>query len=207
MNLFSYTITRDYGFAPNPFPPYCTLATCKPRIRNSAAIGDWIMGISSAANACAIKKRLIYAMQVQEILTFDQYWNDLRFAYKKPIMNGSKRQTYGDNIYHTDESTNNFIQENSHHSLAGGVVNMYNYRRDLLSEKALISMKYWYWGKDAVEIPKKYIKFIQVGIGHKKIQDESLIVEVVSWLESNKGVGYIGEPCEFHGDFERYNGK
>lgn len=47
MNLFSYIVARDYGFAPNPFPPYCTLATCKPGIRNSAQKGDWIIGLGS----------------------------------------------------------------------------------------------------------------------------------------------------------------
>lgn len=131
MVLFSYIIRRDYGFAPNPFPPYCTLATCKPNIRNSAAVGDWILGIGSAAKGSMMKGRLIYAMQVQEILTYDRYWSDPRFSYKRPIMNGSKRQTYGDNIYHTEANTGICIQENSHHSLPNGLVNPENYRKDL----------------------------------------------------------------------------
>ncbi|MGI6406025.1 MAG: hypothetical protein ACOX2E_06115 [Syntrophaceticus sp.] len=63
--------------------PYCTLATCKPNIRNSAAVGDWILGIGSAAKGSMMKGRLIYAMQVQEILTYDRYWSDLRFSYSK----------------------------------------------------------------------------------------------------------------------------
>ena len=33
---------RDYGFAPNPYFGYCTLATCKPVIRRCAGVGDWI---------------------------------------------------------------------------------------------------------------------------------------------------------------------
>ena len=37
--LYSYVITRDYGFAPNPFGGICTLATCKPGIRNHAKVG------------------------------------------------------------------------------------------------------------------------------------------------------------------------
>ena len=41
MNLYSYVITRDYGFAPNPFWNICTLATCKPQIREHALKGDW----------------------------------------------------------------------------------------------------------------------------------------------------------------------
>ncbi|MFH1865797.1 MAG: hypothetical protein ABIK85_07930, partial [Candidatus Eisenbacteria bacterium] len=39
MRLFSYIVARDYGFAPNPFCGVCTLATCKPKIRESASVG------------------------------------------------------------------------------------------------------------------------------------------------------------------------
>lgn len=207
MALFSYIITRDYGFAPNPFPPYCTLATCKPRIRRSATIGDWVLGIGSASKGSLMKERLIYAMQVQERLTYDQYWNDSRFFYKKPIMNGSKKQTYGDNIYHTDEKTGTFLQENSHHSLPDGSINHDNYRRDLSSKNVLISKKYWYWGKNAIPIPQQYHKVIKSGRGYSKIEDETLISGIILWLESMEDKGYIGEPYKFHGKFERYNGK
>jgi len=39
--LHSYVVARDYGFAPNPFFGFCTLATCKPRLRSVAQVGDW----------------------------------------------------------------------------------------------------------------------------------------------------------------------
>lgn len=39
-NLYAYAITRDLGFAPNPFHGFCTLATCKPGIRKTAKVGD-----------------------------------------------------------------------------------------------------------------------------------------------------------------------
>ena len=45
MKIYSYIVKRDYGFAPNPFYGYCTLATCKPVIRKHAEIGDIIVGI------------------------------------------------------------------------------------------------------------------------------------------------------------------
>lgn len=52
MNLYSYVITRDYGFAPNPFWGICSLATCKPQIRQRALKGDWIAGFSGANTRC-----------------------------------------------------------------------------------------------------------------------------------------------------------
>ena len=97
--LYSYVLRRDYGFAPNPFFGYCTLATCKPIIRRVAQVNDWVVGTGSAAKGSPVSGRLIYAMRVSEKLTFAQYWEDERFANKKPVMNGSLKQKYGDNIY------------------------------------------------------------------------------------------------------------
>ena len=36
VRLYSYVFDHDYGFAPNPFHGVCTLATCKPSIREHA---------------------------------------------------------------------------------------------------------------------------------------------------------------------------
>src|SRR4051812_17344850 len=115
MGYFSYKVEHDYGLAPNPFGGYCTLAVCKPIIRNNKnlAIKDWIIGTGSMK----LKRihQLIYAMQVEEIITFNQYWADPRFQYKKPIINGSLVQMYGDNFYHQDPNTKRWIQEDSAH--------------------------------------------------------------------------------------------
>ena len=83
MKIYLYIITRDYGFAPNPFPPYCTLATCKQKIRKNAEIGDYVIGIGSAAKGSKLKNKIIYIMQISEKITFEEYWNDKRFQYKK----------------------------------------------------------------------------------------------------------------------------
>ena len=63
--LYSYIIARDYGFAPNPFYGFCTLATCKPNIRKSASVGDWVIGTGTKK-----KNRdghLVFAMRVTEV--------------------------------------------------------------------------------------------------------------------------------------------
>jgi len=62
MKLFSYIVASYSGFAPNPFGSYCTLAVCKPRIRNSAKVGDWIVGITPKK----LDNKLVYAMQVKK---------------------------------------------------------------------------------------------------------------------------------------------
>lgn len=211
MHLFSYVVTRDYGFAPNPFPPYCTLATCKPGIREAAEIGDWVIGSGSEAKGSTLKGKLIYAMQVERKISFDDYWNDVTYQYKKPIMNGSLRQMYGDNIYHWDESASNYVQENSHHSYSNGIVNPYNFKRDLKSKHVLISETYWYWGRNAIEIPSQFWSLLKKGVGFKRIDGDSeagdLIYKFIAWVKSFPSRGYIGRPLQFGNGFSRYNGK
>jgi hypothetical protein len=127
MRLFSYIVARDYGFGPNPFYGFCSLATCKPRIRSVAEVGDWVVG-TGAKTKYGLAGRVIYAMQVDEILDFDSYWRGLRFRCKRPILNGSLKQLYGDNIYHRDGG--GWVQEDSHHSQDNGRQNRANIKRD-----------------------------------------------------------------------------
>lgn len=98
MAYYSYKMVRDYGFAPNPFHGFCTLANCKPTIRKGAQINDWIIGTGS--KGMGYINRLIYIMQVSEKITFQEYWENEKFQRKKPILNGSRAQLHGDNIYH-----------------------------------------------------------------------------------------------------------
>src|SRR5262245_19102367 len=92
VRLHSYVVARDYGFAPNPFFGFCTLATCKPRLRSVAQVGDWIVGTGSKKHKR--ERFVVYAMRVTGTLTFNQYWADGRFQSKKPNMRGSKKQAF-----------------------------------------------------------------------------------------------------------------
>src|SRR5687767_9007196 len=95
--LYLYVVDRDFGFAPNPFHGYCTLATCKPRIRARANHGDWVIGMGGlrlgATGHC------IFAMRVTDTLTYDEYWRSPPHLVKRPVRNGSRRMMVGDNIY------------------------------------------------------------------------------------------------------------
>src|SRR5713226_5075925 len=115
VKLHSDVVARDYGFAPNPFFGVCTLATCKPRIRSVAQIGDWVVGTGSRKRTR--ERHIVYTMRVTGAMTFNQYWRALRFQSKKPNLRGSKKQAFGDNIYSRDVRTSKWCQANSHHSL------------------------------------------------------------------------------------------
>lgn len=149
MNIWSYKIRRDYGFAPNPFQGFCTLACCKPGIRKGANEGDLIFGFGSAA--LKMRGRLIFAMRVSEAMTFDQYWDDHRFSRRRPVFTAGISRSYGDNIYH--QVNGSWVQEDSHHSFPGGVWNAANADRDLSVDRVLVSTEFAYWGRSAPDIP------------------------------------------------------
>lgn len=199
MTLYSYVIARDFAFAPNPFYGVCTLATCKPKIRAAAAIGDWVMATGSKAN-----KRdgyVVYAMNVDEILTFDEYWKDPRFRQKRPLLNGSLKQRYGDNIYHRDKS-GRWNQENSHHSFPDGTPNRRNIKRDTsTTTRVLLGRKFGYWGRTGPKVPARLREpgadICSTTQGHKSRFDDRLVQGFVSWMNSLELDGFMGTPTEF----------
>jgi hypothetical protein len=74
LTLFTYTVRVDRGSAPNPFWGICTLAICKPSIRRVAKPGDWIVGFGSKnANGVDHSGKVVYAMQVHQVMTFSEY--------------------------------------------------------------------------------------------------------------------------------------
>jgi Nucleotide modification associated domain 2 len=95
MTLYSYVVTHDTGFSPNPFFGYCTLACCKPEIRRNAQVGDWIVGLTPRAQG----NKVVYFMRVDEIVDFPSYWTHSRFLQKRPRYDGSVQAKCGDNIY------------------------------------------------------------------------------------------------------------
>ncbi len=156
MSLFSYKIVRDFGFAPNPFFGFCTLAACKPQIRKGAEVGDLIVG-SGGLGHCR-PNRVIFAMRVSEKLTFNQYWHDERFAKKKPNLESSWMRAYGDNIYHQTDG-GDWLQADSHHSYGDGGLNLDNRNRDIGCLSVLIGNDFAYFGSDAIPIPEQLQPF------------------------------------------------
>lgn len=152
MNFFSYVVDRDFGFAPNPFFGYCTLADCKPRTRKTAQVGDIIFGLAGTKYRKANSKKIIYAMQVTEILSFDEYFRDPRFELKKPVIKASPKRQYGDNIYYKGKNSE-YEQIDSHHSYKNGVQHLSNTLHDTKVDKVLISDNFVYFGNNSLDIP------------------------------------------------------
>lgn len=201
MRLHSYVVARDYGFAPNPFFGVCTLATCKPKIRSAATIGDWVTGTGSKPTQR--EKNVVYAMRVTGMMTFEEYWADPRFQRKKVNLRGSKKQAFGDNIYSRDPSTNLWCQANSHHSLKDGRANHLNVEADTGTNRVLLSNDYVYWGRSGPELPKQFLRYgplhesVCARRGHKNRFSPELVNDYIEWIRSLNESGYCGEPFDW----------
>jgi hypothetical protein len=69
--LFSYVLRKDDGAAPNPFWGVCTLAICKPVIRRTAEVDDWVVGTGSkrAPDGRDLSGTVVYAMRITKKLS------------------------------------------------------------------------------------------------------------------------------------------
>lgn len=172
MHVFSYVITHDSGFAPNPFGGFLTLATCKPRIRQQAHKGDYIAGTGSSATVGSHK--LVYAAQIAQVIPIEDYGTLPDYEIKRPSTHGEWWRKHGDNIY-LKLNDQRKQRRNIHH----GQDAMHH---DLSGKYVLISNRFWYFGEDAIDIPPELSTILKKGPGHKRITDELVVDEFVKWL-------------------------
>jgi Nucleotide modification associated domain 2 len=193
MKVYTYTVDHDFGFAPNPFHGFCTLANCKPKIRARACVGDIILGIGGSRTGYS--GRLIYWMKVGEIFSFDDFWLDGRFQIKKPVSNGSWMQVYGDHIYHTDQTSGQIIQtQNSFHSDPENR----NIKRDTgTTSNVLISREYTYYGRRAPVLPTSLAMFAAWSRSYRCMFEPKDVDNLILWIH-NEGVQKVaGRPIDW----------
>lgn len=198
MKCHLYVVEHDKGFAPNPFFGVCTLACCKPRIRQKADVGDYVIGLGSAG--ANLTGRLIYWMMVAEIVTFDEYWAEPRFIKKRAQMGGSLMECYGDNIYHRDPKTKTWIQAHSFHSDRNdaGSGNLANDTGR--TENVLIANRFGYWGGSGPIWPPHLEAIRPRGRAERCRLTSEQVEECIAFVEGLGAVGYTGEPADWKRD-------
>jgi hypothetical protein len=198
--LFTYKNTHDSGFAPNPFYDVLTLATCKPGIRRTKKVGDWIAGFTSNFLVKLAKKRgiviendaLIYLGRISEVLPLKNYYADSRFKNKIPPTerNSNKIKCAGDNIYKYETEEKSFMQISQIHH------NENDIERDLSGKNVLICNKFYYLGKKAIHVPNNIIinrPKTQTAYGYKT-ENSKEIEQFVKWIKNNFDEGINALP-------------
>ena len=189
--LYSYCIRYDIGSAPNPFWGLCTLAICKPNIRQSANVGDWVVGTGSAVSPIGnISDKVVYAMRVTQKMTMEDYdrFTQSKLPRKIPLMTSiDPRRRSGDSIY--DFSTSPPLLRPSVHGEE-------NQKTDLKGGWVLLSNHYFYFGDSPVDLPEELLEIVKKGPGHKANFDTYDVDAFIHWIHS---FGYppatlIGKP-------------
>jgi hypothetical protein len=207
--VYVYVVDRDFGFAPNPFHGFCTLATCKPGIRKKAKVDDWVIGVGGSRLGAT--GRCVYAMRISAILTFNEYWSNAAYLDKKPVRNGSSKMMVGDNIYNYDSESRTWKQADSHHSCADGSVNRHNLDVDTQTDKVLISRYFYYFGIEAPTILNQLLD----AMGYKNSRNYRVFeledcVELIGWLETSyrQSLNMVtADPFDFDRSEKRYSVK
>jgi hypothetical protein len=122
-----------------------------------------------------------YAMCVENILTFDQY-------YSHPLFQGRK-----DNIYHRSCDGTYTQDPNDHHTEK-------DKRHDTKSVNVLVGREYWYFGKRAKVLPKKWgpkkldlaSKIPKRGPAHKSRFDQDIVKSFIAWIKKRSKTGELG---------------
>lgn len=207
-SVYVYVIARDFGFAPNPFHGYCTLATCKPRIRRNAQIGDWVVGMGGARLGAV--GRCIFVMQVTEKTTFDDYSTNRKYYEKKPVRNGSKVMLVGDNIYSRRSEESPWQQADSHHSNPDGSLNSQNLETDTSANAVLLSQRFLYFGVEAPVVPTGILEPIRyANVRDYRKFDYDSARDLIEWLlirHSTSLNQVLGDPFDFANSAKRYTG-
>ena len=192
MKLYSYCLRFDDGAAPNPFWGICTLAICKPAIRRTAEIGDWIVGLGSAHSPIGdISDCVVYAMSVTEKMTLQEYDHFCQERCPNKIPNRRSRdyrRFVGDCIYDYTNGAPPKMRWGNHDEG--------NRQKDLGGRYVLLSRHFYYFGDKPVQLGKSLYPIIHNTQGHKSIANQQYVAEFVSWIAN---LGYrsnklYGEP-------------
>lgn len=181
--VYVYAVSYDLGFAPNPFGGLCTLACCKPKIREKARMGDWIVGLTGVKTAPAL--RCVFAMVVTSDTTFDEYWKDPDYRSRRPIRNGTPKKHVGDNIYHRAAPNEPWIQEDSVHSRTDGTQCPLNTAHDTRINRVLLSDRFVYFGAAAPAVPRQVLDTLGYARNARDYRrfDSEMAGPLLNWLK------------------------
>jgi len=170
-NLYKYVITHDTGKAPCIDNNLLTLCICKPKIRKTAKVGDWVLATASKQKISR-EPRIVYAAKITKKITMEQY------ALENEVRQDKIYSFDGLSLRHNGSST---------HS------EPYDQKTDIGGVFCLVSNEFWYFGNMAIELPKELSFLYHFGRGHSKIRDQ-LLLEVTEKYFSGIEPGILGKP-------------
>jgi hypothetical protein len=177
--FFLYRLQTDNGTAPNINGGVCTLALCKPMIRRSAKIGDYIIGLRGRSGELGklgphAVDSVLYVMRVTQKMTMAEY--DAHCSAHLPIKIPSPENDYMGDCQYTasgEQRTGPHSPSLIDHDLGGKYV--------------LLSDEFWYRSAPAgYRLPAELVEkwdVPSVARGHRvKTEYETTEAPLLAWL-------------------------
>jgi len=131
-------------------------------------------------------------MRISEVLDFDKYYRDRRFARKK-ARDGSWKDQSGDNIYYRDNA-GRWAQ-----ALAFAHTTRSAIKQDTRYPRVFISDYFFYLGENARVIPKGFRSLARMGRGCEYHEGDTVLA-FVKWLKRTYRPGLRGQPRDREDD-------
>jgi hypothetical protein len=190
--LYTYVITHDAGFAPNPFFGVLTMNCCKPLIRQRAEVGDWI-GATTAADHPAGRGLLVYAMRITEKMTMADYdaWTRSELPEKIPdLKSPDYRRKAGDSQYDFSGATPR---------RRPGFHQPVDMPTDLSGDHTLLSREFVYFGGDPMPVPEHLSPVGLKGRGHRSTANDPYVEDFAAWIGAFESGRLYDQPMEVPG--------
>ena len=160
------------------------MACCKPDIREKAKIGEWIGGIGGITLFGSKEdSKLIFLMQVDETMSFDEYFHDKRFAGKKRA----------DNIYKLNKGK--LIQDNKANWMKEHIKEK-KIEDDIKIDRVLLSKHFYYFGDKAIPLIQfKSEELLKPYRRYGYWVSKNLSKRIFDFVSSRYLPGIIGNPC------------
>lgn len=170
-----------------------------PFIRQHADVGDVIVGMAGSGpqGLGRIYSRLIFWMQLDETLTFDEYWSDPRFRAKRPIIEGQKMYAVGDRTYRHESGQTTSSQEESMHFRSDVPNSAAHLIKDTSVDRLLVGRRFSYWGGNGPVVPTHLIGLFPETRNHKCPKPGQELNELHALMGLQTSQGLIGDPADW----------
>jgi len=188
--LFSYIISHDGGSAPNPYHGICTLVICKPVIRRTAKVKDWVVGLGAKKTPIGdASGKVVYAMRITNKMSMEDYDTFCKKNYPEKIPDwdsGDYKKRIGDCIYYD-------FSDPSNPKIRKAVHTEKNMKTDLGGQCALLSTDFYYFGNNPEPLPNNLKGIIKQGQSHRSTSNDEYADDFIEWIRKRKK-GINGDP-------------
>jgi hypothetical protein len=172
--IWRYVLASDNGMAPCIDDGILTLTCCKPGIRKSARLNEWVVGFFPKSSP----GRIAWVGQVFDVVTMGEF--EGKYA--------GRRDALYRLIGHTDDGTEILhpLRDDYHANRR---------QTDFRGRNALVFSPFWYWGGRGIAAPEDIAGWAHYYVGQSaRFSTSERLARLESWMRSEAKPGVHGAP-------------